>query len=638
MHSTSASRSSGSTSISDDIDNRPLSKKSGASDHQRVQPQLAKAPVVQSGAAQTKSLGTRLIQKLTASTFRARQEVRQAYKAGDRALADLIKSVRSGNENAIRAASAKVTDAFSPLDRQSDTCPTEMALRGARMVRQIPSDEKLLLSLERSLDQLAQVGGEEDLPNPILNDPVVAHLQCAVKATILNNQALALEKARPLFGEREYVDMETLPAGDLCKLADLGEAASRLKIMAPGNQHRHDELPGTKITPIRLKSVAARGKEAAGELVAREKRFKELASTKSADIATMDLLKLTAMGEKLTDLAKSPRGAANLDTYKKVQAAITVQIKVLENAITESVTGPIGALDVKKLSDTKLLAMRKAAIAVPRPPDALVTAGIGLKAEIVNRKDLARQAFQGALQKAVSGDAASKAPDLMLNLVAETQKAVAKFARLGETLSNAELTRWINDTRPNLKTPLEPGLQRLLDSLNAGEGMAIRNWLSSHKTKRAASAMQSVDMLSKVLGAMLPAHPTPATAPAPGAKDLTPAAVTALRTHLHLLAGPPTALMSQAQNILRQAGQDKDGIQGLETDHKVPGKVRAMAVIDSISTLVEFSEDVNELQAFQSTVNAIKGLPTTAADKALVYQVGLLSERVAAALSAAQAP
>lgn len=384
-----SSRDSNPCRLSNDADNVPVSRGSDAPAHVRVQVQPARTPVTENGATRPKSMATRVIQVLTAATFRARLEVRHAFKTADRALSDVIKSVRAGDEKAIKAASEKFTVALSPLVRLSEKCPTEVELRGTCLARKIANNgEFFLASLSDHLGALSDTA---------LMDPVVGHLDFVVNAAILNKRAQAFEEQGRVFDGRGLLDLTESSAADLNELIHMGQVAHALDEAAPREQHLRDEVPGTQLTPARLKSMAAFGKEAARELAKRETLYTGWASNdfaearKFAEIKGQTSDKLKAQSEKLADFIESLKAEDPLRTkFLGLHETITKQIQVLEDRITVRLIGPIEKFDASKLDDQQLIALRKAILATPNAPAALVNAGNNIKAEIAHRNELAK--------------------------------------------------------------------------------------------------------------------------------------------------------------------------------------------------------------------------------------------------------
>ncbi len=476
MHGT-ASRPSDAFKSSNDLRSSPVSAKSRALGGLSVQVQHAKDRVTADGATRPKSIGTRLVQVLTAATFRAKLEVRQANKAANRAMTDVIKSLRTGDEVALKAASAKFTSALAPLARPSGKGLTESDLRGIFLARAVAGSDEFLASLNERLDKLS---------DGALTDPVIGHLDFAVTAAILDRRAQPFEEEARVFDVdgRGFLDLIEASVEDLKELIHMGELADELDQASPDNQHLRDEIPGTQMTLSRLRSMVAFGKGAGHEVAKREAQFKALASPNSDAIKKMDVGTLKTLGDKVVDFLESTTDSKLRNEFLRLHEAVTTQIQVLEDKITEDVIGPIAKFDATKLTNVELITKRRAIVAVNKAPVALANAGIDSKAEIIRRKDLARVAFQDSLRKALSNTDARKASASSLDLTTKTQEAVAKFAQLGDTLTKKELTSWINDA-----------------------------------TNGAASGNKPPKLVSDLLDATFPAKPLPPAQASQGAKS-----------------------------------------------------------------------------------------------------------------------
>lgn len=104
----------------------------------------------------------------------------------------------------------------------------------------------------------------------------------------------------------------------------------------------------------------------------------------------------------------------------------------------------------------------------------------------------------------------------------------------GARCSETDLAQWVIGVIQKVPALHVASLKRFQESLVNGEGKAIRDALSASGIHRVSLAIDYLGMLNDALNAQHPFPRLPSAQTVKGMGGLTPAAVSALRHHLHV--------------------------------------------------------------------------------------------------------
>lgn len=492
-------------------------------------------------------LAAHAVEILTPRFIRVRRENRAALKAADQLLAHFVNALTEGKPVDARQAIANVTLALKPItDRVPGKPELAANLCGSCLLHTHP---------ELSQDKLkALLVGLAPLVKGS-TDPVIHQLKFTARAELLRRQTEALEARGTVFGGRAQRPVEELPEEDLRALRGLWELASHLVETANAHGKRQDAvLPGTRFTLNQLERIQAYALHASDAL--------------------------------------------------RVMEAQAARIRAAEKNTLEALVGPVDAFDAGALTDAKLIVFKTEIGELTQRQPAVVAVEQAIQAEIALRKAEAKAEFETSLQAALRETDAGKAADKLLRSAVKAQTAMSEFAQLDERLTETELAQWVIGVIQKVPALHVASLKRVQESLINGEGKAIRDSLSASGIHRVSQAIDYLGMLSDALNAQCPVPRLPSAPTVKGVGGLTPAAVSALRHHLHVESqtASPVGLVDLAPDIatarFELAQARRDGVDGA-------GPAQARNLMGQMALMLSVTVDPEELAGLKDITESL---------------------------------
>lgn len=522
------------SSLDNDADNQPTSRKASennGSGNDVVLKEAVAARVVDHGVTKPRSLKSYVIERLLPKARFIEWEERRALKSAHKHLHQAIHAVASGKLLEARKASAKVAEALQPLtDRKAQDSDLLERLCAGCLLHELPTlSQKKLENLESGL---ATRPGDS-------SDRVLDQIEFSLKAELLQRKLAVLDGSDASSGKERL--------GRSSELRDILEFASTLIAKASNMKPAKGTLPGTRYTLEELFTYQMRATDAlnvttaVGNVEKKKAAKAAVAAAKPATSATTPV----ALARKQSDAptALTPDNGANpVSTAIPPQKKEPALVAESDEVITRRLIGPPDDFKPKALSEIELVSTLKAIAAQGHThlPQALADAAIAVRDEIELRKSEAKPVFQAALQMAIGQADAPDAADLLLLSFAKFRAAATLYGGIGERLRYDEFDRWIGEVLDAEQARGDigvQGLQSLQKSLTNGEGKVIQDVLSRPTRQMITPVLVAADYLRRLgvaLNARLPVESVPAPQRAKGVRDLTNAAIFALRRHLHV--------------------------------------------------------------------------------------------------------
>lgn len=178
---------------------------------------------------------------------------------------------------------------------------------------------------------------------------------------------------------------------------------------------------------------------------------------------------------------------------------------------------------------------------------------------------------------------------------------MSAFAQLDERLTETELAQWVIGVIQRVPALHVASLKRVQESLINGEGKAIRDSLSASGIHRVSHAIDYLGMLNDALNAQ---YPVPRSQTVKGVGGLTPAAVSALRHHLHVESqtASPVGLVDLAPDIatarFELAQARRDGVDGA-------GPAQARNLMGQMALMLSVTMDPEELAGLKDVTESL---------------------------------
>ncbi|QHE86921.1 hypothetical protein [Hydrogenophaga sp. BPS33] len=375
----------------------------------------------QTQAPRSSSSNDRHIQPQTANSPKAtiQQEVRQALADANKNLSNVFQAVLFDEENDVTQRLNELVNTLKPLgtklaqeagrgkgnpiDDASKAKEAQKALEGkamfnvvARLVRERvcgvePSPGMQPKELEVLSNRLQKL--EKPAPE---GDGRIDFLAYAVRAAQLMQQADAVESGGTKFQGTQNLDLSNHDLAELRELSELKGLADKVDGYFDNSRAQGKWLPGTKLTPARLKAIQTMGSAADNAI---SKRAQQLTSDLRAALGRkLQRSELMKLDEALKDwLAAFPSD----DNLKGAKKTIDARLKALDDKITKDVIGSADVPNLQKMTEQELVKLRNKIAKRQYLPPALVHAKGVVEGVIAQRKTAAehkaRDEFQSSL-------------------------------------------------------------------------------------------------------------------------------------------------------------------------------------------------------------------------------------------------
>ncbi len=291
-----------------------------------LQPGVTKARVTADNVTKPPSLLTRFIEVVTARSFRAQSALRQATKTVDQHLSKVIEAVNTGDRNALRP-HGTLTAPLGPFNKGNKFGPSDFELRGSCILNKVLGMSEIdLTSLNDNLKKL---------PIQARQEPVLAHLEFAVRAALLDARAHAIEgEWRSASEGKGELSMRTLSISALRELSDMVTPVVEFTQVLEGYAPQHAATPGTQLTAQRLQDIETLALDAETELAKREVMLADAASNLSL-ISTKEIGELKRLRDETVEWLLQDEVSTPRPLLEMMLRVVLARIEFVEDKINE---------------------------------------------------------------------------------------------------------------------------------------------------------------------------------------------------------------------------------------------------------------------------------------------------------------